>query len=70
MGFFVFVIGFFFQLTAVFLYDDDAGGGTIIGQVRTRRRAHSCTRFTIESSADTPFVFPRPRSTFSRGSRP
>jgi hypothetical protein len=45
MGFFVFVIGFFFQLTAVFLYDDDAGGGTIIGQVRTRRRAHACTRF-------------------------
>ena len=35
MGFFVFVIGFFFQLTAVFLYDDDASGGTIIGQVRT-----------------------------------
>jgi hypothetical protein len=32
MGFFVFVIGFFFQLTANFLYDDDAGGGTIIGQ--------------------------------------
>lgn len=32
MGFFVFVIGFFFQLTAVFLYDDDASGGTVIGQ--------------------------------------
>jgi hypothetical protein len=32
MGFFVFVIGFFFQLTANFLYDDDTGGGTAIGQ--------------------------------------
>jgi hypothetical protein len=33
LGFFVFVIGFFFQLTALFLYSDTASGGTVIGQV-------------------------------------